>query len=186
MRKVTFGGANSLDNFIADDKGRLDWLMWGKEVAEINKDYWQSVDTILMGRKTLEAALKMNAGSMAFGDGNIKCYVFSRNPKTPVPDGVELISDDACQFLASLKRRKGKDICVMGGGDLARSFFEAGLIDEIGFNIHPVLLGAGARLFYEMDHRINLRLIECRTFENGCVFVKYQVEKPRRQKKTKK
>lgn len=180
MRKVTFGGANSLDNYIAGSNGELDWLMWSKEVAEITGDYWQNVDAILMGRKTYEAALKMNAGGASFGGGEIKCYVFTRNPKTEVAAGVELISEDACGFLARLKRKKGKEICVMGGGDLAKSFFEAGLIDEIGFNIHPVLLGSGVPLFHQIKQRIALHLLECRALKNGCVFVRYQVKKSRR------
>jgi dihydrofolate reductase len=74
--------------------------------------------------------------------------------------------------IASLPR----DICLMGGGELARSFFEAGLIDEVGFNIQPVLLGSGIPLFHEMTRQIDLKLLECRPFKNGCVLVKYRVE----------
>jgi dihydrofolate reductase len=64
----------------------------------------------------------------------------------------------------------------MGGGALARPLFEAGLIDEIGFNIHPVLLGAGIPLFHPMQRQINLALLDCRPFKNGCVYVRYRVE----------
>ncbi len=52
MRKVTFGGANSLDNFIARPDGAVDWLIWGDEAGEIMKGFWQNIDTIVMGRKT--------------------------------------------------------------------------------------------------------------------------------------
>jgi dihydrofolate reductase len=64
----------------------------------------------------------------------------------------------------------------MGGGLLARTLFEADLIDEIGLNIHPVLLGSGIPLFYEMSHQIDLELLDCKTFKNGCVFVSYRVK----------
>ena len=64
----------------------------------------------------------------------------------------------------------------MGGGELARSLFEAGLIDELGFNIHPVLLGAGIPLFHPMSRQINLKLLECKTLKNGCVMVTYRVK----------
>ena len=64
----------------------------------------------------------------------------------------------------------------MGGGELAKSFFEAGLIDEIGFNIHPVLLGSGIPLFHEMKCQIDLELLDCKTFKNGCVLVSYRVK----------
>ncbi len=63
----------------------------------------------------------------------------------------------------------------MGGGELAKSLFEAGVIDEIGFNIHPVLLGSGIPLFHEMTRQIELELLDCQTFKNGCVYVSYRV-----------
>ena len=72
-------------------------------------------------------------------------------------------------------RYKGKDICVLGGGVLARSLFEADLIDEVGINIHPVLLGSGIPLFHEMKKQINLKLIKCQELKNGCVVLKYKV-----------
>ena len=61
---------------------------------------------------------------------------------------------------------------------LAKSLFEADLIDEIGFNIHPVLLGSGIPLFYEMNRQINLELIECKQFKNGCLMASYRVKHP--------
>ena len=64
----------------------------------------------------------------------------------------------------------------MGGGVLARSLFEAGLIDEIGFNIHPVLLGSGIPLFHEMTKQIDLKLIKCQQLKNGCVVLTYKVK----------
>jgi dihydrofolate reductase len=64
----------------------------------------------------------------------------------------------------------------MGGGELARSLFEAGLIDEIGFNIHPILLGSGVPLFHPMGHQIDLELRECRALKSGCVYVSYRVK----------
>jgi riboflavin biosynthesis pyrimidine reductase len=64
----------------------------------------------------------------------------------------------------------------MGGGELAWPLLEAGLIDEIGFNIHPVLLGAGIPVFHAMKRQIDLELLECRSFKNGCVYVLYRVK----------
>jgi dihydrofolate reductase len=74
------------------------------------------------------------------------------------------------------KNQESKDICVMGGGLLAKSLFEAQLIDEIGLNIHPVLLGSVIGLFHEMSHQIDLELLECKPFKNGCVYVSYRVK----------
>lgn len=173
MRKVTFGGANSLDNFIARKDDAVDWLMFNKEVGEIMQDFWKTIDTVVMGRRTYEVALK-NAGG---GDGSfpgVTSYVFSRTLEKR--EGVNIISEDAAEFVRKLKSEKGKDICVMGGGVLARSLFEAGLIDEIGINVHPVLLGSGIPLFHGMTKQIDLELVKCRQLKNGCVVLTYNVK----------
>ncbi len=175
MRKVTFGGAPSLDNYFAREDGGVDWLMWSDEAAELMGDYWKTIDTVVMGRKTYEAALEMTKGKRNPYPG-IKSYVFSRTLK-PRKKPVEIVSDDAVKFVRNLKKQAGKGICVMGGGELAHSLLEARLIDEIGFNIHPVLLGSGTPLFYPMKRQIDLELIDCKRFQNGCVYVMYRVKK---------
>ncbi len=174
MRKVTFGGANSLDNYIARADHAVDWLMWGKEAAAVMADYWKTIDTILMGRKTYEVALRRGKGGA--GSPGLQTYVFSRTLEEGCEGGVTIVSGDVAEFVRELKQRDGKDICLMGGGELARSLFEADLIDEIGFNIHPVLLGSGIPLFHPMSRQIDLELLECKAFKNGCVLVKYRVK----------
>ncbi|MDQ2976433.1 MAG: dihydrofolate reductase family protein [Acidobacteriota bacterium] len=174
MRKVTFGGANSFDNYFARKDDSVDWLLWTDEVAPIMKEFWKTIDTVVLGRKTYEVMLGMGSGAYP----GMKNYVFSRTLKAE-PDGkVEIISEDAAEFVRRLKNQKGKDICVIGGGLLAKSLFEANLIDEIGFNIHPVLLGSGIPVFHEMERQIDLELLECKGLKNGCVMVTYRVKPP--------
>lgn len=185
MRKITFGGANSLDNYFARPDHSVDWLMWSKEAAEIMTEYWQTIDTILMGRKTYEVGLKLSAGQIN-PYPNIKSYVFSRTLPASQDNAVEIVNADAAEFVRDLKKQQGKDIMLMGGGDFAKTLFEAELIDELGFCIQPVILGAGIPLFHEMKRQINLALIECRPFKNGCVYVTYRVKKSRPQKKSRK
>ncbi len=175
MRKVTFGGANSLDNFFARQDDAVDWLMWSDEAAAVMMDYWKAIDTVVMGRKTYEVALKQSKGEKNPYPG-IQSYVFSRTLLPSSDQNVNIIADDAAEFVGKLKRQKGKGICVMGGGLLAKSLFEAGVIDESGFNIHPVLLGAGIPLFHEMKRQINLELLDRKPFKNGCVYVSYRVK----------
>jgi len=174
-RKVTFGGAPSLDNYFARKDGGVDWLMWSKEAAVLTEKYWKTVDTLVMGRKTYEVGLKMTKGK-----GNpyagMKAYVFSRSLKPGKLRDVEIISTDAVKFVRQLKKQPGQDICVLGGGELAHALFETNLIDEIGFNIHPVLLGSGVPLFHKMKRQVDLELIDCQEFKNGCVFVSYRVK----------
>jgi dihydrofolate reductase len=173
MRKVTFGGANSLDNYIARLDHAVDWLLWGDEAAAVTAEYWKTFDTILMGRKTYEVALRSGQGD---GYPGMTTYVFSRTLPSGVRGGATVVSSDAVEFVRALKQRDGKGICVMGGGELARPLLEAGLIDEIGFNIHPVLLGSGIPLFHTMSRQIDLELLECKPFKNGCVYVSYRVK----------
>lgn len=175
MRKVTFGVANSLDNYIARKDGRVDWLLWGKEAAQFMTEFWKTIDTVLMGRKTYAVALEHSKGRSNPYPG-IKSYVFSRTLKDSPDAAVKIVSTDAARFVRKLKSEEGKDICVMGGGEFAKSLFEAKLIDEIGFNIHPVLLGSGIPLFHEMKQQINLELMDCKPFKNGCVLVTYRVK----------
>lgn len=175
MRKITFGVANSLDNFIARENGAVDWLMWSDEVMEIMSDFWKKIDTVLMGRKTYTVGLELSKGKKN-PYPNIKTYVFSRTLKAEENAAVEIVSENAVEFVQKLKSEEGKEICVMGGGEFAKSLFEAELIDEIGFNIHPVLLGSGIPLFLEMNRQINLELIESRQLKTGCVYVLYRVK----------
>jgi dihydrofolate reductase len=171
MRKLVFGGANSLDNHLARPDDAVDWLMWCDEAAAVTRAFWKTIDTVLMGRKTFDVAGK---GRKAGGYAGVKTYVFSRTLEK-APRGVTIVSDDAAGFVRRLKAEDGKDICLMGGGDLARTIFEADLIDEVGLNIHPVLLGKGIPLFHPMTRQIDLELLECRPFRNGCVYVRYRV-----------
>jgi dihydrofolate reductase len=175
MRKVIFGGANSLDNFIARKDGAVDWLLFSKDVQKIMKEMWENIDTIVMGRKTYEVAQRMGGGSGGYP--GVKTYVFSRTIKKQNSRKLIFVNEDAAAYVRRLKEEEeGKDICVMGGGVLAQSLFEADLIDEIGFNIHPVLLGSGIPLFHEMSRQIDLELQECRQLSSGCVLLTYKIK----------
>lgn len=171
MRNVIFGGANTLDNYIAGKDDSIDWIRHTEEVNDIMRDYWKRIDTVIMGRRTWEIAMKGGSGG---GSKGIKSYVCSRTLKTISGKKVEL-APDAVSLVKRLKSEEGKDITVMGGSLIGKSLFEAGLIDECGVNIHPVLLGSGVPLFAEMDRRIDLELTECRQLKNGCVFLNYRV-----------
>jgi dihydrofolate reductase len=183
MRKVIFGGANSLDNYFARKDDAVDWLIWSDEAAEFIKDYWKRFDTVVMGRKTYEVALRSGGGDGSYP--GMKTYVFSSTLKKRRSKKLQIIAEDAAAFVARLKKQDGKDICVMGGGLLAKSLFEADLIDEIGFNIHPVLLGSGIPVFHEMTRQIDLELIDCRRWTTGCVLVTYRVKHTRKRRSTK-
>jgi dihydrofolate reductase len=172
-RKVIYGGACSLDGFFADRNGGVDWLTMSKDVQAIMTRMWATVDTVLTGRKTYEFAAKMGGGPEMPG---VKGYVFSRTLTSIADKNSELVNSDAGEFVRALKAKPGKDMIVMSGGNLAASLLRAGVVDEIGMNIHPVLLGAGVPAFMDPGDRVKLELTETRQLEGGCVLVMYRVK----------
>ena len=173
MRTVTYGAACSLDGYIARRDHSVDWLRWSRDVSAITGRFWKTIDTVVMGRKTFEVAAKSGGGISP----GVKSYVFSRTLRTIANPKVKLVRDDAAVFVAALKRRKGKGICVMGGGDLASALFDAGLIDDVGLNVHPVLLGSGIPMFPKGQRQIDLELVESRPLEGGCIYLFYRVNR---------
>ncbi len=176
MRKVVYGGACSLDGYLARTDGAVDWLMWSDEAGEIMQESWSRFDTMLMGRKTYEAAMKNapEGGAGEAADG-VETYVFTTTLDPADHPGVRIVNEGGVDLVKQLREGEGKDICVMGGGLLARSLFEADLIDEVGFNVHPLLLGSGVPSFHTMGKQIDLELIDSRILKNGCVYVLYNV-----------
>jgi dihydrofolate reductase len=178
MRTVTYGAACSLDGFITDRGGAIDWLHFSPDVGDFMASYWATVDTIIMGRKTWEAAASQrdDGGSeSAAMPGITATYVFSRTLDRIDDPKVQLVKHDAGDFVRRLKGEPGKGICVLGGGDFGRSLLAEGLVDEVGLNIHPILLGGGVPLFLDAGRRIGLDLIESRVMEGGCVLARYRV-----------
>src|SRR5689334_23618486 len=173
MRKVTFGGASTLDNFIATKDDTVEWILSSKEAGQIMRDYWKTIDMIVMGRRTYEVAARN--GPLPVHSG-VKTYVLSRTLKQRSTKQLTFVSEDVVDLVRRLKEEDGKDICVMGGGLLAKPLLEAGLIDEIGLSIHPVLLGSGVPLFHEMPQQMDLELVQCRQYSNGCVLVTYRTK----------
>lgn len=174
MRKVTWSAACSLDLMLTGPDGGLDWLRWSDDAAAIAGAGWQGVDTLLMGRKTYEFAAKSGGGGDA-GDSPIRAFIFSRT-MTAAPKGATLVATDPAAFVRDLKREQGGDIIVMGGGALASVLIEGGVVDEIGLNIHPVLLGGGIPFFRPLARAVSLALLEARPIAKDCVFLRYRVE----------
>lgn len=173
MRKVTYGAACSLDGYIAEPDGGVGWLRWSDDVRRLTSVYWDRVDTVLMGRKTYEVARA--AGSGAYP--SMANYVFSRTLQDDPEPAVRLVRTDAVAFVQYLKSQVGKEICVMGGGELARSLSDADLIDEVGVNVHPILLGDGVPLFHRMSRKRELDLIQYEPIAEQCVYLLYRVRR---------
>jgi dihydrofolate reductase len=138
------------------------------------EEFWETIDAIIVGRKTYDPVLKSGEPWPSYP--GVKNYVFSRTIKKSSDKNVRIISEDAAEFVRKLKRKKGKDIFLMGGGELAKSLFQAKVIDEVSLSIQPVLLGSGVPLFLPMRDQVDMKLIASKRFKNGVVLVNYQVK----------
>jgi len=172
MRKVLFGGAMSLDGFIAGPNGEYDWIVMDPDIDFMAM--MKRFDTFLIGRKTFEAMQKM--GDAAPPAPGIQNIVFSRTLKQADCPAGTILSDDADRTVRDLRQRPGKDIALFGGGDLFRSLLAAGLVDEVHFSVIPVLLGGGIPMLPPPAMRRQLKLLKHRVYEKtGIVGLEYAV-----------
>lgn len=177
MRKVKYGVGVSLDGYIAAPDGSVDWLerATGKAKGEDfgMGEFFRSIDTVLMGRKTYEIALKMGMGKGGYS--RMKNYVFSRTLPPGTRDGVEFVSGDPAALMARLKQQPGKDIWLCGGGELTREFLKAGALDEIILGIVPVLIGGGRPTFPPEFPETEVELVEVKQYKGGVMGLTYRV-----------
>ncbi len=139
MRKVVLSLGISLDGYIARPDGAVDFLFMPKDYSMARS--FATIDTAIMGRKTLEAGLKMSGGS--FPSYGLTCYVMSRSQPSGERHGVKFTRRTPAALVRELRKQSGKNIWLMGGGELARDFLKFDLVDEIDLGIVPVLLGRG-------------------------------------------
>ena len=177
MRKIILGLAVSLDGYIARQDGSVDWLKLQDltEGAQEMQDFFSSIDAIFWGRKTFEKGIEM-MGDEENSDG-IMNYVFSRSARESRRRDVKFVSQNVKEFVEDLTHQEGKNISLMGGGDLARTFFQENLIDEIILGIQPVILGRGIPLFLPHDRQTELERIDVKLRQSGTVQIIYRVKK---------
>jgi dihydrofolate reductase len=183
MRKIVLGLGTSIDGYIARPDGAVDFLFMPKDYSM--GPFFATIDTALMGRKTLEVGLKMSGGSLP--DMGLATYVFSHSQPPGERKGWTYINESPAAFVAKLRQSPGKDIWLMGGGELARDFLKADLVDELHIGVIPVLLGEGIPLFPSGFPQRNFSLLENKTFSRGMIALKYERvrAKPRAKTKTK-
>ncbi|MBU9722751.1 MULTISPECIES: dihydrofolate reductase family protein [Bacillaceae] len=174
MRKLVLFIATSLDGYIATKDESLDWLF--KVDGEGDNGYsefYETVDTILMGRKTYDWIIQQGIGEFPYKDK--ECYVFSRSPIED-NENVSFINENITSFTQELIKQGGKNIWIVGGGELLHSFLKEKMVDEMIVTIAPTIIGNGIPLFKEGKLKLDLKLKGTRTY-NQFVELHYEVKK---------
>ena len=176
-RKVIVHIAASADGYIARPDGDLEWLTSrpAPEGFYGMNAFMKSIDTLLLGRKTYEVSLSLGGKF----DSKNRTIVFSRHPApTDAPTGVEFVSGAIGSVVSSLRDQAGKDIWLMGGGELIASFLDEQAIDEFVISVVPVFIGDGIPLIARRHRHTRMDLQSVERFDDGLVQLHYRVLNP--------
>lgn len=167
MKKISLFIAMSLDGYIADSKGSVDWLS-GQGSDDDNVDAYsefvKNIDTVIMGWNTYhQIVTELTPDEWVYSD--LTTYVVTHNAKAS-SDKIHFINENPVLLLRKLREESGKDIWICGGATLIQQLVREDMIDCYYITIIPTILGSGIRLFGKADHEIKLRLLKTRSY-NG-------------------
>lgn len=173
MRKVVLFIAMSLDGYIADEHGKVDWLN-GQDMSVENMDTYsvfvQDVDTVIMGWDTYhQIVTELSPAEWIYT--NLTSYVITHR-ELPSKQGILFTDKTPSELVRELKNKEGKGIWICGGANIVQQFIQNDLIDEYYISVIPTVLGSGIRLFGTTSDEIKLKLISTQTY-NGIVELIY-------------
>lgn len=172
MPKVTLYIAASLDGYIAQSDGNIDWL----EMVEVpGEDYgyanfYASVDAIALGSKTYELALSFEPWPYS----GKPTFVFTQRALPCDRDDVILVTDSVETVLARLDTQGLQHLWLVGGGALVNSFLQQDLIDDYIISTIPIILGAGIPLFPSPSPQMKLQLVSAQQYPSGLLQAHYR------------
>ena len=183
MRKLIYSMGVSLDGFIAGPDGEIDWSAPDEELHRFHNQQTREMGAHLYGRRLYEVMTYWETAdeNPSAPEHELEFariwkatpkIVFSKTLET-VEGNATLVRDSVAEEVAKLKEQPGKDLAV-GGAGLASTFIKLGLIDEYRLFLSPVVLGGGTPYFPALDERINLELVETKTFGSRVVYVRYR------------
>lgn len=180
MRKLILLMHASMDGYVATEDGGMDWISFDDELFSDVGDITKDADAALYGRVTYDMmeGYWPNAGKQPNANAHTKQhsewynkvtkYVVSRSqPKTG--DKAEVIGKDLREEIRNIKSQPGKNIVMIGSPSVARDLIEAGLVDEILWNLNPVILGKGIPMYPEMNDRVKMKLTKSKTYQCGVI-----------------
>ena len=185
MGSVTYAMNISLDGFIVGPDGRIDWAPPDEEVFRFAIDEIRQVGVHLMGRRLYETMLYWETAAQDRSlDGSRLEWAELWNPLpkvvfsttlSAVQGNARLASGGLAEEIERLRAEPGEGAIAIGGAALAAQAADLGLIDEYRIRVYPVLVGGGTPFFPQAERRVDLELLETRTFDNGAVFLHHRV-----------
>jgi dihydrofolate reductase len=183
VRKLIYSMTVSLDGYIAGPDGEIDWSAPDEELHRFHNQQTGELGAHLCGRRLYEVMAYWETADknpsaaeheLEFARiwQNLPKIVFSKTLEK-VEGNARLVRDDVADEVARLKEQPGKNLAV-GGAGLASTLIKLGLVDEYRLFVSPVALGGGTPYFPALDERINLELVETRTFGSRVVYVRYR------------
>ena len=172
MRKVIVYIATSADGYIARPDGDVAWLDRPMPKGSYGMGaFYKSIDTVLMGRKTYDIALKFGQESYT----GKKNYIFSRKRRKSLVPNVEFVNEMVGDFMRRLRSVKGKNIWLVGGGELIGALLDEGQIDEFIIHVIPIFIGEGIPLIHPRHRSVQLTLLSSNAYPDGVVRLHYSV-----------
>lgn len=178
--KISVFIATSLDGYISEENGSIDWLNRFNETVPKGEDcgyksFISTVDTLVMGRNTFEKVCEFESWPY-----DIPVIVLSNQINYCVPESlqskVSVTSESPETLIQRLLSEKIRHI-YLDGGKTIQSFIKENLVDDLTVTIIPILLGGGCSLFGALGKEILLKQIGCQFYDFGCVQLKYQLIK---------
>lgn len=173
MRRIKLYIAASIDGYIADPDGGLDWLSGYPITPELNYGYdefFNSVDSVIMGGRTYRDILNMD---VIYPYKDKTSYIVTHK-KLKDTENIHSITDNIIETISDLKSKDGKDIWLVGGGEIISMLLEDNLVDEMIITHIPKILGDGIPLFPKMKMESNWKLLNSQSYNNGILSVEYQ------------
>jgi dihydrofolate reductase len=185
MRGVTYSMAVSLDGYVVGPDGSPDWTEPDEEVFRLATDEVREVGVYVLGRRLYETMLyweiaeqnpSLDYSTLEFAAiwKALPKVVFSTT-LSEVQGNARLASGGLAQEIERLRAEAGEGDIAIGGATLAAEAAALGLIDEYRARVYPVLLGGGIPFFSQRERRVDLDLIETRSFSSGVVYLRYRV-----------
>ena len=172
MKKLILYIAMSLDGFIADQDGKVDFL-YGNDPTNNSGDYEafiKDIDTVIMGNKTYKQLItELSPDRYPYED--MTSYIITRSNQTSIQDNI-IYHNDPVALVKALKNESGKNIFLIGGADVIDPLIQENLIDVYQIYIIPTILGKGIRLFKESDTEKRLQHLRTWTY-NGITRLVY-------------